>query len=268
MDLQILQKALKAQKLYAGEIDGDSGPETRKAVDKLLEQEKVTGWKGWDWPRRELAAKQVIVRLKRIDVGEIDGLLGPSTLQAFSEYAGKKISRADVEAQNAAGIELVRPPERPKSFFPRQRDVLKFYGSVGKNQTFIKPAWDMVLAWDTDQKVTRIQLHEKVADSAKRVMERIADAYTPQQLVEMGAHLFGGSLNVRKMRGGAQMSMHSWGIAIDFDPARNQLLWGRDRARLAKPDAELFWKLWEEEGWVSLGRQRNYDWMHVQAAQL
>lgn len=28
------------------------------------------------------------------------------------------------------------------------------------------------------------------------------------------------------------------------------------------------WKCWEEEGWVSLGRQRNYDRMHVQAAKL
>ena len=40
------------------------------------------------------------------------------------------------------------------------------------------------------------------------------------------------------------------------------------RPRLAQPDGETFWKLWEDEGWVSLGRARNYDWMHVQAARL
>ncbi len=79
---------------------------------------------------------------------------------------------------------------------------------------------------------------------------------------------FGGSLNVRRIRGGKSWSMHSWGIAIDFDPANNQLRWGRDRARFAKPEYEAFWAAWEEEGWVSLGRTRNFDWMHVQAARL
>ena len=70
------------------------------------------------------------------------------------------------------------------------------------------------------------------------------------------------------MRGGSQWSMHSWGIAIDFDPDRNQMQWGRDKARLAKPDLETFWRIWEEEGAVSLGRTRNFDWMHVQFSRL
>ena len=74
--------------------------------------------------------------------------------------------------------------------------------------------------------------------------------------------------HVRKMRGGSSYSMHSWGIAIDFDPERNQLKWGKDRARLAQPDAVEFWRCWEAEGWVALGRARDYDWMHVQAARL
>lgn len=267
MDLSALQKALKAQKLYSGEVDGQDASTIHDAVSELLEREKVRGWKGWEWPRRELAAKQIVARMKGIDVGEIDGLLGPSTLRAFEEYAGKAVSRKDIEKENGKGFTPEVTPQH--NVWPRQRDVTRFYGSIGKNQTTIKPAWDMVLAWDTDTKVSRISVHEKVADSAKRVMDRIANSYTPAQLVEMGVHLFGGSLNVRMMRGsGGVYSMHSWGIAIDFDPLRNQLKWGRDRARLARPDAQLFWKIWEEEGWVSLGRLRNYDWMHVQAARL
>lgn len=35
-----------------------------------------------------------------------------------------------------------------------------------------------------------------------------------------------------------------------------------------KPDYINWRECWEKEGWVSLGRQRNYDWMHVQAAKL
>lgn len=63
-------------------------------------------------------------------------------------------------------------------------------------------------------------------------------------------------------------SLHSWGIAIDFDPERNALNWDHTKARLARPDAEDFWKIWEAEGWVNLGRSRDFDWMHVQAARL
>jgi len=70
------------------------------------------------------------------------------------------------------------------------------------------------------------------------------------------------------MRGGNSWSMHSWGIAIDFDASRNQLRWGREKAVLAKPVYDAWWKAWEDEGWVSLGQERNYDWMHVQAARL
>jgi hypothetical protein len=80
--------------------------------------------------------------------------------------------------------------------------------------------------------------------------------------------LFGGCLNVRRMRGGSAWSMHSWGIAFDFDPDRNQLRWGRDRAAFAKPEYNKWFELWEEEGAVSLGRVRNFDWMHVQFARL
>jgi hypothetical protein len=70
------------------------------------------------------------------------------------------------------------------------------------------------------------------------------------------------------MRGGDRWSMHSWGIAIDFDPTRNSLHADHTQARLAQPDCNEFWRIWEDEGWVSLGRARDFDWMHVQAARL
>jgi hypothetical protein len=57
-------------------------------------------------------------------------------------------------------------------------------------------------------------------------------------------------------------------MAIDHDPDNNQLNWSRNRATFARPEYEQWWQIWEEEGWVSLGRQRNFDWMHVQASKL
>jgi hypothetical protein len=146
---------------------------------------------------------------------------------------------------------------------------MKYYGDVGTNQTTLKLPWNMVLAWDTKKIISSFSCHEKVHDSMLRCFQRIGDAYPdPQVRRQLGIDLWGGCLNVRQMRGGSSWSMHSWGIAIDFDPDRNQMYWGRDKARLAKSDCETFWKIWEEEGAVSLGRARNFDWMHVQFARI
>jgi hypothetical protein len=111
-------------------------------------------------------------------------------------------------------------------------------------------------------------VHEKVHDSIARVLSRVLDFYGPVAIAEYRLDIFGGSLNVRKKRGSNAWSMHSWGIAVDYDPLNNQLKWGRDKATFAKPVYETWFKLWEEEGWLSLGRARNYDWMHLQAARL
>lgn len=59
-----------------------------------------------------------------------------------------------------------------------------------------------------------------------------------------------------------------WAVPGLRDPERNRLKWGRDRASLARPEYDPWWRCWEEEDWVSLGRARNFDWMHVQAAKV
>ena len=51
----------------------------------------------------------------------------------------------------------------------------------------------------------------------------------------------------------------------DIDPDNNQLKWGRDRASFAKPVYDKFWNIVENEGWNSLGRTKNYDYMHFSA---
>lgn len=165
----------------------------------------------------------------------------------------------------APATETFQPSKRT---WPRQSEVPSFYGAVGINQTSIEIPFDMFLAWDKSVRVRKITVHKLVAGSASKSFQSIAKAYTPAERKALGIDLFGGSLNVRRMRGGSAYSMHSWGIAIDFDPERNQLKWGKDKARLSQPDAAAFWVAWEREGWLSLGRARNFDWMHVQAARL
>ena len=84
----------------------------------------------------------------------------------------------------------------------------------------------MRLAWNTRTKVARTSCHERIHDSAARIFDRVLDHYGPEEIRRLGLDLFGGCLNVRRMRGGSAWSMHSWGIAFDFDPANNRLKWG------------------------------------------
>lgn len=227
--------------------------------------------------------RDVQARLKELGIygGPLDGIEGPATtaaVRAFQRVNGLTVdgragpkTRAALWPAPIAGRDDDPPQAEPAhvpAVWPRQADVPAFFGAVGTRQTMLPLPYPMKIAWDRRVVITRISLHEKVAESAGRVLAKVAATYSPAERMSLGLDLFGGSLNVRPMRGGTRYSMHSWGIAIDIDPDRNQLRWGRDRARLAHPDALPFWQAWEAEGWVSLGRVRNMDWMHVQAARL
>lgn len=221
-------------------------------------------------------------------VGGIDGIIGKTTIAGIKAFQRAKKIPVTGKADKATVEQLRKPSSQLSSnqtfdretkptlvgfkqslkTFPRQRDVMNFYGNVGTNQTRIVPPWKMRLAWDKRRFIQRMTLHEKVADSAARAMTQVYAHYGDKGIKHLGLDLFGGSLNVRKMRGGSRYSMHSWGIAIDFDPERNQLRWKTPRARLSRDDVIPFWQAWEAEGWVSLGRERDFDWMHVQAARL
>lgn len=206
-------------------------------------------------------------------VGAIDGAIGPittSALKAFQRARGLPVTgtttQATIDALRSTSVGTV--PRTPDPVWPTQANVPSFYGAVGTSQTQIELPFDMFLAWDKSTRVRKITLHTKVAPSAARVFDRVAGLYSATERKTLGLDLFGGSLNVRKMRGGSSWSMHSWGIAIDFDPERNALNTKSPQARLSHADALPFWQAWEAEGWLSLGRARNYDWMHIQAARL
>lgn len=154
--------------------------------------------------------------------------------------------------------------------WPKQdyKNMVNFYGPVGENQTSLELPYKLKLAWDKNISLNKIRCHEKCAKSLYTIFENTLKAYGEKEIVKLRLDMFGGCLNVRKMRGGSAWSIHSWGAAVDLDPDNNQLRWGKNKASFAKPAYDNFWKIVENEGWVSLGRERNYDWMHFQAAKL
>jgi hypothetical protein len=152
--------------------------------------------------------------------------------------------------------------------WPTQAQCRRFYGAPGSGHKRLVLPYQMTIAWDKRQHISSFTIHEKCHDSALRALQNIAEIYSRDEIKRLGLDLFGGCFNNRPMRGGSQLSMHAYACAIDFDPERNQLKWGKPKALLSHADAAPFWECWEKEGWISLGRVRNFDWMHVQAARL
>ena len=175
-----------------------------------------------------------------------DGIVGQKTLKA----ANNKI--------------IISEKGWPKQNY---NSMVEFYGPVGESQTSLELPYEIKLAWEPSIKLSRITCHQKVAASLYKIFEDTLSVYG-SDIDSLGLNLFGGCLNVRKMRGGTSWSIHSWGAAVDLDPNNNQLRWDNNKATFAKSEYEPFWDIVEQEGWISLGRRKNYDWMHFQAAQL
>lgn len=124
--------------------------------------------------------------------------------------------------------------------------------------------YPMRLAWDLDTKVNKIRCHKLVKDKLKSVFDDLLSAYGYEQIVDLGIDLFGGCFAFRKMRGGSSWSKHSWGIAIDLDPVRNQLKETSVTARFARPEYTPMIDIFYNHGFISLGKEKNYDWMHFE----
>jgi hypothetical protein len=255
-----IQRLLRAAGYYKGKLDGDIGPKSITAINALLNKNAdrlPKNWRQFPLQRRAVMAAQVI-----LDVGDLDGYAGMLTKYAFSQWdRPEEPWRPDDHFETIQTPGAVRP-------WGLQKDVERFFGPAAGPQCtagVVNLPYAMKVAWNLDQTITSFRCHEAVADSATRVLNRVAGAYSAEDIKRLGFDIWSGCFSNRKKRGGTTLSMHAYGMAIDFDDTRNQLKWGRNRASLASPDCDTWWRLWEEEGWLSLGRARDFDWMHVQA---
>jgi hypothetical protein len=112
--------------------------------------------------------------------------------------------------------------------------------------------------------VSKMRCHKLVADKFLAVFNDILAHYGLEEINKLGINKYGGCFNYRKMRGGSQLSRHSWGVAIDLDPQRNLLKETSATARFARPEYKPMIDIFYKHGFVSLGREKNYDWMHFE----
>lgn len=265
MNNKDIQGLLKAAGYYSGELDGDIGPKSITAVNKVLRNNATklfAGWEQFSLQRRAVTAAQVILEAAGHEVGPLDGYAGMLTLHAMSQWqAPEEPWRPDDHFQTIQTPGAVRP-------WGLQKDVERRFGPAAGPQCtagVVQSPYRLKVAWDLEQTVRQFRCHEAVADSATRVLSRVAGAYSVEDITRLGLDIWSGCFANRKKRGGTTLSMHAYGLAIDFDDTRNQLKWDHTRASLASADCNTWWRLWEEEGWLSLGRARDFDWMHVQA---
>lgn len=264
--------------IYTTQVDGIMGGETQNALDAYPSLFAAGGipakeFQAFSEKRKVIAFCQTIFKTNGIDTGKVDGYAGAQTEWAFDQYAhlvmtGEKPApnRDDEKAAEAVPGPIVRGG--PQMLTPLQRDVAKVYGEIGQHHTKVVVPYDLKIDWNRSQIVRAVTCHEKVADAFVRVMNKVASAYSPEDIAKHGFNIYGGCYNPRKMRGGSAWSMHAWAIAFDFDPSRNTLKMGPDKAYFAKPECREWNDIWESEGFTGLGRAAGYDFMHYQFARV
>ncbi len=143
------------------------------------------------------------------------------------------------------------------------------YGERGTDQVRMQFPYPMQLSYDPSATVTSTYCHRLVAKELENIFAETLKHYGSLEVGKLGLNVFGGCFNNRVMRGTKEKdekwSMHAWSIAVDLDPDNNKLRWGREKARFASLAYDPFWAIVEANGFISLGRKYNYDWMHFEA---
>ena len=189
----------------------------------------------------------IIAIQKHVGV-EADGIIGPRTVRAIHAKLG--LPRAPV--------------------WPTQAEVRRgtsVFGRAGCEANLVSLTPPYPLYYE-GKAVRSIRVHHLIAKHVQEALEEVLATYGTEAIHRLGLDVYGGSYNYRATSSGAALSMHAWGIALDFSPAANALHYKAPRATLSHPDCAAWWEIWEKHGAVSLGRECDYDWMHLQFARL
>ena len=202
----------------------------------------------------------------------VDGAFGPATEKETIKFQLKSGLKPDgvVGAKTWNFVTTVSNNTPLSQKWPKQdyNSMVNFYGPVGENMTRLDVPYKLKLAWAPQTTLSKITCHQKVAKSLYTIFENTLKTYGEKEIQRLRLDVFGGCLNVRRMRGGSAWSIHSWGAACDVDPDNNQLKWSSPKATLSRKEYNDFWNIVQAEGWTSLGKARNFDYMHFQAAYL
>ena len=150
----------------------------------------------------------------------------------------------------------------------RQQAVVSRYGQPGDRGNFATidvEATGMPLTYDGKPQKLIKGVHRDVAQNLINAFKQIVARYGEARIKELKMNLYSGLYNKRVKRGGTTYSMHSWGIAIDLYYGKNKLRTPAPEAAFSQAEYKDMVDIFESNGWFSLGRAMNYDYMHFQA---
>lgn len=182
-----------------------------------------------------------------------DGVMGPVTLAAVSKALG-----IDGDTATAAA-----------SGWPTQAEVRSgksVFGAPGNENALVNITPPYTLYYEGKACKT-IRVHQAIAAHVQQALAEVLAAYGPERIHALGLDVWGGCYNYRKTTGASSLSMHAWGVALDFDPDNNPMSAKAPKARFSGSEYDAWWSIWlDKHGAVSMGKTYDKDWMHIQFA--
>ena len=249
------------QKMLGVDADGVIGSQTLAAIATALGA-TVSSYKA-----------TTIKNIQKAVGATADGVIGSKTLNAIISKLGKgviKKQEVDPLIQKYIDKPIKYTEVNYKSSLVKQsvlRSGKSAFGKAGcENMLVNVPVPDNYPLKYDGKPVKSIRIHKLVADRLAAALQDIINHYGEDiEKVAPGACVYDGSYNFRKTTGTSSYSIHSWGLALDFDASNNTMKMAAPKARLSQPIYEPFWNILEYHGFMSLGRRGNYDWQHCQA---
>jgi len=153
-----------------------------------------------------------------------------------------------------------------------QKQKFQFLGAPGDtdNLVRIKVPFQLHLSWKLGYTIRSFQCHKLIAPHLTKIYQELSQL-NPDLLADSGIDIWGGCYNFRPVRGTEKksappFSTHSWGAAVDHDPARNGLHTRTDQAHLAKERFTPIHHIFEKYGFINIGKIIGRDWMHFEAS--
>lgn len=251
----------KVQELVNVTSDGVIGPKTLSAIAEALDITPAS------------YQKTTIKNIQSAIGVPSDGIIGKNTLNALIQTLSSiNISKKEVSSELKKYIE--KPIQFTKVNYKTQpvtqkkiRSNNSIYGKAGDESYLVNvPVPENYPLRYDGKRVKTIRIHNLVADRLEAALKDIINHYGDDiEIVAPGACVYDGSYYFRNSRNGSSQSIHSWGLALDFDAGNNTMKMAAPKARLSQDIYKPFFDILEHHGFLSLGRRGNYDWMHVQA---
>lgn len=249
---------ISLQKKLGVTADGVIGKQTLGAIAKYIGADVA-----------EVSA-ETVKNIQRILGVTADGDIGPQTLNAIINSKTTVIAGADNLLKQKyidKPIQFSKVAYKAKPVTQSElRSEKSIFGKAGDESYLVsvKVPSNYPLKYDGTP-VKAIRIHKLAADRLEAALNDIINHYGEDiETVAPGACVYDGSYNFRKTRSSSSQSVHSWGVAIDFDASKNQLNTPWNKARFSEEIYKPFLDILEHHGFLSLGRRSGKDAMHVQ----